>query len=117
MTTAAREYAETGWREDCIQSLAERLRDEADYDSMQNEEAREAMRRRLAVQAADWCKARKMPFSWDDVGKIADKAISRYVMNWKDKKSGEDDRSHAFGSMCMKKDTIQSLQNGINGLY
>lgn len=112
MTVAAREYAENGWREECLQSLAERLRDEADYKSMLEPEAREAERRRLAVQAADWCKARGMPFDWKDVGKIADNAINRYIKNWEGKKSGEDDRSHAFGSMLMEKETSKALQNG-----
>lgn len=102
MTTAAREYAESGWKEECLQSLAERLRKTADYNSLLNPESKEEMRRRLSVQAADWCNARGLPYSWDETGKIAEKAIGRYLMNWKDKEAGTDDRSHIFGNMVMK---------------
>lgn len=114
MTAASREYAESGWREDCLQSLAERLREEGSIEDLSNPNIREAERKRLSVQAADWCKARGMPFDWNETGKIADKAISRYLMNWKDKTPGEDDRSHAFGGMLMKKETSKALQNERN---
>lgn len=110
MTVASREYAESGWKEECLQSLAERLRDEADYKSMLEPDSREAEKRRLIVQAADWCNARGVAYNWNELGKVADNAIGRYIENWKNKKSGEDDRSHAFGEMLMKKDTSNALQ-------
>lgn len=114
MTAASREYSESGWKEDCLQSLAERLREEGSIDDLSNPQVRESERKRLSVQAADWCKSRGMPFNWEETGRIADKAISRYLMNWKDKVQGTDDRSHAFGNMLMKKETSKALQTENN---
>ena len=111
MTTAAREYAETGWKEECLQSLAERLREEGSIEGLSNPNIREAERKSLSVQAADWCKARGLPFNWNETGEIAEKAIRRYLANWKDKTSGEDDRSHAFGRMLMEKNTKKHFTN------
>lgn len=116
MTAAAREYAESGWKEECLQSLGKRLREEADYESMSNPEAKESMRKRLVVQAADWCKARGMGYNWDEVRDIADKAINRYMMNWDGKTAGVDDHSHNFGKMRMKNHTQDALQNERNTL-
>ena len=114
MTAASREYSESGWKEDCLQVLARILRKDADYDSMNNPEAREEMRKKLSVHAADWCKRRGMPFNWKEVGSIADKAISRYLSNWEDKTPGEDDRAKSLGRINTKKNTDYALQTEYN---
>lgn len=77
------------------QKLQSYLRDK--YSPAALERGKEDAIRILKTIAQQWCIDHNYDNSYNNYYQIAEDAINTYLSNWKDKKPGEDDRSHAFG--------------------
>lgn len=85
--------------EDCVQALESYLRQEISPDVINNATftVLENLKTRLEQKAEDWSMKNKVEFGEDTCKSAAVDAISRYIVNWKNKKQGDDNRACRFG--------------------